>query len=76
MKRGDIVALEFDDHCSGADELVRFVAYGKVAKVTRASVTIDCWHYADESETDRGENVDRYTIARKTIKSAKVLREL
>lgn len=36
IRRGQIVAVTFDDHTAGGDSPLRFVVYGEVAVVTRS----------------------------------------
>jgi hypothetical protein len=65
-RKGDLVRVEFDDHVRDGDELIRFAVYGRVLNITRHAITVAVWEYAD-SNTPPDDNVDRYTIARKTI---------
>ena len=71
IKLGDIVAITFLDHSAKSDALLKFTAHGKVSVITDASITVDCWHYADTSERD--ENVERFTIARQVIEKVETL---
>lgn len=67
LKQGMLIAIVFDDHVKNGDELMRFITYGQVAKVTRSAVTVDCWHYADP-KIPRDDNTEKFTIARKAIR--------
>jgi len=36
IRKGQIVAITFDDHTAGGDSPLRFVVYGEVAVVSRS----------------------------------------
>lgn len=65
LAKGMLVAITFDDHAKGTDKPLRFVVYGRVAIITRASVTVDCWHEAGSDVRD--DNTEKYTVVRKAI---------
>jgi len=65
--RGQVLAVEFDDHCEDDDEPMRFIVYGRVACVSRRHLVLDSWAHVDpERERDDG-NVKRWTIVRSAI---------
>lgn len=69
-KIGDEVRIDFIDHVEGTDEVERYLVYGRVAKVTRESYTVDSWAMKDPSrdrDADR-DNITTFTIIRGTIK--------
>jgi len=69
LRRGHIIAVEFLDHVeNGGNSPMRFIVYGRLSSITRSSMTVDCWAYANR-KTKRDQNVTRYTIMRSAIKS-------
>lgn len=66
--RGQIARVEFLDHIQGGEDPgpYRFCVYGEVVSVTRLSISIDAWAYADRREP-HDENEMRYTIVRSAI---------
>ena len=70
VKRGDEVRLRCWDHMEGADEPQEFYVYGRVQRVARTAITLDCWAHIDLNYTDRdpsGDNIKTYTLLRKCI---------
>lgn len=65
VRKGDIVAIEFVDHVSGDDNPYDFVVYGRVARVARASISVDSWDYVKDAPLD--DNITRHTIVRAAI---------
>lgn len=68
-KVGDEVRIAFIDHVEGTDEVEEYYVYGRVAKVTKRSYTVDSWALQDASrdrEADR-DNITTFTIIRATI---------
>lgn len=70
-----IVAIRFDDHVEDSDEVYEFIAYGRVAKVTRKAITVDSWAMTDpeSNRDDDRENIKSFTILRRVINSIDVL---
>ena len=66
MRVGQIVMVEFLDHCEGGDEAILFRVYGEVATVSRTNIGIDAWAYAD-SEQEHDDNETRFNIVRRAI---------
>lgn len=66
LRKNMIIKIDFDDHVQNCDELMKFTVYGRVAKITRASITIDGWHHINPDQA-RDHNCEGYTIARKAI---------
>lgn len=73
IRKGQIVAVTFDDHTQGGDSPIRFVVYGEVAVVSRSHLAIDSWAYADKRERHDA-NETRYNILRSTIRKVVRLR--
>lgn len=65
LRKNLIVDIEFIDHTEGS-HTYKFVVSGKISKVTKAAICIDCWRYA-EPHREYDENVTRFTICRAAI---------
>lgn len=72
LRRGQIVAVEFDDHCQGGADPIRFVVYGELAEVTRSHLKIDSWAYADRRAA-HDPNESRFTLVRAAVRRVTVL---
>ena len=72
FRKGTIMAVTFDDHCKDGSAPITFTVFGRVSKVSKEFVCLDTWAYAD-TNVPYDDNVERYTILRKTITKAKVL---
>lgn len=69
VKPGDEVRICFFDHVEGSDDVEEFYVYGRVAKTTKRSITVDTWALKDPSadrEIDR-QNIHTFTLLRATI---------
>ena len=73
MRKGDIVEVRFFDHVEDG-EPIEFVVYGRVGKLTRKFVTIQCWAYPDTLDDDH--NVKAFSIVRSCITGVRVLHML
>jgi hypothetical protein len=62
---GWIVAVTLLDHVEDGSEPLLFTVYGRVSKVTRDYLCVDCWEYTGRRKHDR--NCKRYTIVRSAI---------
>ena len=51
LRRGQIVAVTFLDHCQGGRDPLQFVVYGRLAAITATCVTIIGWQYAEKSKS-------------------------
>jgi hypothetical protein len=69
------IGIEFLDHVSKGSVPARFTVYGKVSKVSRVAVCVDCWCYTDKNTT-YDSNVDRYTIVRSAITKIHFFKEI
>lgn len=65
LRKGQVVAVHFMDHCEGSRALT-FVAYGRLASVTRKALVVEAWGYPDPSDKPDA-NCDRYTILRSAV---------
>ena len=65
LRKNMCVDIEFVDHTAGT-HVIKFVVSGKIATVTKTSVSLDCWRYADPKRR-YDDNVTRFTILRSTI---------
>lgn len=73
LRRGQLAAIEFLDHVANASRPLKFVVYGRVASVTRSSITIDSWAYVDKKQTHDA-NVNRHTLVRAAVTKVSILR--
>ena len=69
VKKGDVVAITFDDHSRG-NESIEFVVYGRVTRQSRKDITVAFWTYSDAKykPAEDDANVHGYTIVRKAIR--------
>jgi hypothetical protein len=74
-KKADVVRLTFLDHVEGADEPLEFFVYGRVFKSTRTHYVVDCWAYPNIDHEDRSDNINRFSILKKTISEVIVYQE-
>ncbi len=84
LRRGQVVAIEFLDHCEGGSTPIEFVVFGRLAAVKPQSLTVAAWTYADKakerafphSETHdfKDANLVHFTIVRSAIKKVTVLK--
>ena len=75
-KLHDIVAIRFLDHVQGTDDVACYWVYGRVAKVTRESYTVDSWALQNPNSDREGErvNIEPFTILRGVIKEVLILK--
>ena len=71
MKLGQVVQIEFLDHCKGATEPMRFYVWGRVGRIDRVSVTILTWACPDSLESDH--NTEEFCLVRSCIEGVTVL---
>ena len=71
FRRGQIVAVEFLDHCQDGDgKPLCFVVFGRLVAVDRQSLTVACWTYSDLHRERMGDaNVTSFTIVRSAIQN-------
>lgn len=74
IRTGQIVAIHFADHCTGSTMTpLRFVVYGRLANISKDSITIAAWDYDPPGKetppniTDS--NRTTFTIVRSCISS-------
>jgi len=67
LRRGQLVEVEFLDHCENASTPLRFVVYGRLSSITKEAIAVDSWCYANK-RTRYDCNVRRTTIVRSAIK--------
>ncbi len=70
FRKGQLVKVVFDDHVQGADTPLRFIVYGRIQSSTKPAIVVDVWHYSDSKVVARDDNVERFTILKKTIVDA------
>lgn len=59
---GDLMLVEFFDHCSGIDHLLKFVTMGRLIAIDRDRILLDYWAYLDPA-VERDINVDRVAVS-------------
>lgn len=74
FKKGEIVAVRFDDHSEGED-IADIIVYGRVLSYTSRKLVIETWAPFDpKAERDVARNdFSPYAISPKTIRQAWVL---
>lgn len=67
IQPGDIVRLDFIDHCEGGNgDALEFAVFGIVRKVSPKIIQVGCWVYSDGFDReDRNETT--FDIVRKAI---------
>jgi hypothetical protein len=80
LKIGDVVAVQFLDHCENAhtddnDDALPFWVFGKIGAKRKRSITVDVWCYVDRT-LERDSNVQSYTIVKAAIMDVKILGSL
>lgn len=81
LRRGMIVAIEFDDHServpgrSVEDGVIRTIGCGVVLRSTRKEIILAWWHLPDETQATRDLSEGRFSVARKAIRRLRVLPE-
>jgi hypothetical protein len=71
-KAGDVVAVEFMDHCENSEKPLRCVVYGRLVAVQKHAYVIDSWEPMDV-EREPGNNTTTYTLVKETVKRMTVL---
>ena len=66
LKPGDLVQIEFLDHCEDGDDAMRFYVWGRISRITRHAVTVTCWDFVNPE--------DAHTAAAGTIKSFSIVK--
>ena len=69
-KVDDLVAIRFLDHAQNSDDVMEFMVYGRVAKVTQRAYHVVSWEYVDpvDRAADRNpENENWFCIVKKAI---------
>lgn len=78
-KIDDIIAIHFLDHMHNepGDKLRSYIVYGRVAKVSRDSITIDSWAQEDQdNERSVGSEVEAFTLVWAAITKVVQLQEI
>jgi len=72
MKKGEIWAVKFLDHCEDGREIA-FEVFGRVVRVGKRSVTLASWDYVGGKGRDR-DNMKTFCIVQSTVIEAQRLR--
>jgi len=73
LRRGQIVEVEFLDHARNISKPIKFIAYGRLASITRTAICVDDWVYAGKPRKF-DDNITRHTIVRAAIVSIRQLK--
>lgn len=71
MEKGKIYRIEFLDHVQDGSKPIKFEVFGRVAKITKTSVTLLTWGYT--KRLTRDENTNYFTIVRSAITCSEIL---
>ena len=67
-RAGELVEVAFLDHVEDGDDAIEFLVWGRVANVTRTSLVIHSWAYADPPQPVHNPfNVKTFCIVKKAI---------
>jgi hypothetical protein len=75
LRKGQIVCVEFLDHCTGATEPLPFAVYGRLAHIDDKSLSVDVWCHRHKRHA-YDDNVERFTIIRSAITKIVQLQEV
>ena len=73
-KTGQIVECEFLDHVEDGGEPLRFIVWGRLAKIGRTHYEIVSWAYADPDIDDVPANEKRWTIVKSAVLNISILK--
>ena len=75
LKKGDLVQIEFLDHCEDGDDAMRFYVWGRISRITRHAITVTCWDFVnpDDAFTSAEGTVKSFSIVKKAMKRLTVL---
>ena len=75
--KGDVVKIEFLDHCEDGDDVILFKVYGEVTKITQRAYHVVAWGFVNEvdgaANSYRG-NEKTFCIVKKAVQSVVVYR--
>ena len=58
VRRGNVYAVTFLDHCEGAStEPILFTVFGRLVNVAKDSLTFACWDYANPVPEQKTRNI-------------------
>jgi hypothetical protein len=66
LRTGSTVEIEFLDHVENGSVPARFTVYGRLSKITKRALCVDCWCYSNR-KIMYDSNVNRFTIVRSAI---------
>lgn len=75
VKPGAVVEITFLDHVEDGNDAIEFKVWGRIRYVTKRTVTVETWAYADKNgEGDDGSvNVKAFTIVKKAMTDLRFL---
>ena len=75
LRRGQVVEVEFLDHCEGGGVPIAFTVWGRLLTVDPVSITVAGWTYADKTaaQSPTDPNIKCWTVLRSTIKTIRQL---
>ena len=66
LRKGMVVAVEFDDHAESSDRPIRCRVYGKLVSIGRKHLVVTSWETMEDKVTAKL-NDHRWSILRATI---------
>lgn len=76
LRIGQLVWIEFLDHCANHDRPMMCRAYGKISSISKLHITITVWEVIGENKADTSLNAERFTIVRSAIRQVQHLQEV
>lgn len=75
VKPGAVVEITFLDHVEDGNDAIEFKVWGRIRYVTKRTVTVETWAYADKNDEgdDGSVNVKAFTIVKKAMTDLRFL---
>lgn len=67
LRKGMVVAVEFDDHAQDSNAPIRCRVYGRIAAVARKHIVLIGWETIGQNQRTKDANDTRYSIIRSAI---------
>ena len=78
LRKGDLVEVQFHDHCEDGSDAMDFTVWGRIRRTTRSSLIIESWAYThaadDAKDAEESENRKVFVIVKKAIIGCSKLR--
>jgi hypothetical protein len=76
LRKGQIVSIEFLDHCAGGSKPIVCRVYGKITSISKKHVEVITWETIGEDKATTLLNDERFIIVRSAIKQIFHLQEI